>query len=59
MFGHGRAAGLIALQNKFSRLRRGLGYENPTSLKNKEKKFVECIEDVWSHKTPGMSKSLI
>ena len=25
-------------------------------IKNMEKKFVKLVQDVWSHKTPGMHK---
>ena len=28
-------------------------------IKNMEKKFVELVQDVWSHKTPGTPKFLI
>ena len=32
---------------------------HPHLIKNIEKKFVECMQDVWSHKAQGMPKFLI
>ena len=49
---------MCPVKEKYQRIRRGLSYDS-CLIKNLEKKFGECIQDVWSHKTPAMPKFLI
>ena len=49
----------LSCEIKFSEDKKRAWLGQPYLIKNMEKKFGEFIQDVWSHKTTGMTKFLI
>ena len=44
---------------KFTNNKKGACLGQPHLIKNMENKFGKCIQNIWSHKTPGTPKFLI
>ena len=49
----------LSCEIKFSKDKKWAWLGQPHLVKNLEKKFGECVQTVWSHKSLGMSKFLI
>ena len=49
----------LSCKIKFSKDKKRAWLGQPHLIKNMKKKFYKCVQDVWSHKSPGMPKFLI